>query len=56
MFYGFMMAPLQFKWFGFLSKTFPITKAANTVPALKRVAFDQLIFSPVGRQSPKTLV
>ncbi|KAJ8607292.1 hypothetical protein MRB53_040390 [Persea americana] len=46
--YGFIMAPIQFKWFGFLSKTFPITKSAGTIPALKRVAFDQLIFSPIG--------
>src|SRR5687768_9021321 len=24
--YGFMMAPVQFKWFQFLSRAFPITK------------------------------
>ncbi|KAI9816402.1 MAG: hypothetical protein M1832_005069 [Thelocarpon impressellum] len=46
--YGFIMAPVQFKWFQFLSRTFPITKGAATAPALKRVAFDQLIFAPVG--------
>jgi len=46
--YGFIMAPIQHRWFGFLAKTFPITKTAGTVPALKRVAFDQLIFSPIG--------
>ncbi|KAK4999652.1 hypothetical protein LTR66_001337 [Elasticomyces elasticus] len=46
--YGFMMAPVQYKWFGFLNKTFPITNTAGTVPALKRVAFDQLLFAPVG--------
>ncbi|KAF1984734.1 hypothetical protein K402DRAFT_335992 [Aulographum hederae CBS 113979] len=46
--YGFLMAPVQHKWFGFLAKTFPITKMSGTVPALKRVAFDQLIFAPVG--------
>ncbi|KAK2742575.1 hypothetical protein FQN57_005201 [Myotisia sp. PD_48] len=45
--YGFFMAPLQFQWFGFLSRTFPITKAHSTIPALKRVAMDQLIFAPI---------
>ncbi|PSN72983.1 hypothetical protein BS50DRAFT_513931 [Corynespora cassiicola Philippines] len=46
--YGFLMAPIQHKWFGFLSSTFPITKTAAMVPALKRVAFDQFLFAPVG--------
>jgi len=46
--YGFLMAPLQYKWFAFLSRSFPITKDAGTIPALKRVACDQLIFAPVG--------
>ncbi|KAK8029795.1 hypothetical protein PG993_011086 [Apiospora rasikravindrae] len=46
--YGFAMAPLQFKWFGFLSRTFPITKTSAFGPAMKRVAFDQLIFAPFG--------
>lgn len=46
--YGFIMAPLQHRWFSFLSKTFPLTKAAATTQALKRVAFDQLLFAPVG--------
>lgn len=46
--YGFLMAPVQHKWYGFLSKTFPFTKTSRTIPALKRVAFDQLIFSPIG--------
>jgi len=47
--YGFLMAPVQHRWFGFLARTFPITKATGgTVPALKRVAFDQLIFAPIG--------
>lgn len=46
--YGFMMAPVQFKWFQFLSKTFPITKASGLGAAMKMVAFDQLIFAPVG--------
>lgn len=47
--YGFLMAPVQHKWFSFLSRAFPVTKASGTVPALKRVAFDQLIFAPCGR-------
>ncbi|ODH40569.1 hypothetical protein ACO22_01607 [Paracoccidioides brasiliensis] len=46
--YGFFMAPIQFQWFGFLARTFPITKMHATVPALKRVAMDQFIFAPVG--------
>ena len=46
--YGFLMAPIQHKWFGFLSATFPITKTAAMVPALKRVAFDQFLFAPAG--------
>jgi hypothetical protein len=47
--YGFLMAPIQFKWFQFLSRAFPITKSSGLGPALKMVAFDQLIFAPVGR-------
>lgn len=46
--YGFLMAPVQYKWFGFLSRTFPVTKTSAFVPALKRVAFDQFLFAPVG--------
>ncbi|KAK0620056.1 hypothetical protein B0T14DRAFT_429731 [Immersiella caudata] len=47
--YGFAMAPVQFRWFKFLEKTFPITKNGSAfVPAMKRVAFDQLIFAPFG--------
>ncbi|TDZ20911.1 Protein sym1 [Colletotrichum orbiculare MAFF 240422] len=46
--YGFAMAPLQFRWFKFLSTTFPITKGNAFIPAMKRVAFDQLIFAPFG--------
>jgi protein Mpv17 len=46
--YGFLMAPIQFKWFKFLSRAFPITKASGLGPAMKMVAFDQLIFAPVG--------
>lgn len=49
--YGFMMAPIQFKWFKFLSKAFPITKSSGIGPAMKMVAFDQLIFAPVGMLS-----
>tara|TARA_R110002060_G_scaffold3310_9_gene5271 strand:+ start:721 stop:1245 length:525 start_codon:yes stop_codon:yes gene_type:complete len=47
--YGFMMAPVQFKWFQFLSRAFPITKTSALGPAVKMVAFDQLIFAPVGK-------
>ena len=51
--YGFCMAqigraPVQFKWFGFLERCFPITKAAAFGPAMKRVVCDQLIFAPFG--------
>lgn len=46
--YGFFMAPVQFQWFGFLSRVFPLTKKNPTVPALKRVAADQFIFAPIG--------
>jgi protein Mpv17 len=45
--YGFCMAPIQFKWFKFLGRIFPITKTSAFTPALKRVAFDQFIFAPV---------
>lgn len=46
--YGFFMAPIQFKWFGFLSRVFPLAKKNPTVSAMKRVAFDQLLFAPFG--------
>lgn len=46
--FGFIMSPAQFHWFAFLSRAFPITKESATVPAMKRVAFDQLIFAPIG--------
>ena len=46
--YGFFMAPIQFHWFKFLSRTFPLTKARATVPALQRVGVDQFIFAPFG--------
>lgn len=44
--FGFLMAPLQHKWFGFLSSTFPLTGSSATTAAMKRVAFDQLLFAP----------
>lgn len=47
--FGFFMAPLQFQWFRFLSRAFPITKTSATGPALKRVAVDQLMFAPIGQ-------
>ncbi|KAM3071407.1 hypothetical protein ACMFMF_007879 [Clarireedia jacksonii] len=46
--YGFGMAPIQFKWFQFLSRIFPFGKNPGLFPAIKMVAFDQLIFAPVG--------
>jgi len=47
--YGFLMSPIQHRWFGFLSKTFPIQKIGSPwIPALKRVAFDQFLFAPAG--------
>lgn len=46
--YGFLMAPVQHKWFAFLSRTFPLGKSGGLGPAAKRVAFDQLLFAPVG--------
>jgi len=46
--YPFIMAPLQFLWFGRLTKWFPITANNGTTQALKRVALDQLMFAPVG--------
>jgi protein Mpv17 len=45
--YGFVMAPLQFKWLSLLAKTFPITKQSAFGPALKRMAVDQIVFSPL---------
>lgn len=50
--YGFFMAPIQFKWFGFLSRAFPLTKKSPTLPALKRVVVDQLMFAPFGMDIP----
>lgn len=52
--YGFMMSPVQFHWFAFLSKAFPVTKHSGLIPVLKRVAFDQLMFAPVGKHLLQT--
>ena len=49
--YGFIMSPVQFQWFAFLARAFPITKQSATMPAVQRVCFDQLIFAPIGRFS-----
>ncbi|KAI9722785.1 MAG: hypothetical protein M1828_004481 [Chrysothrix sp. TS-e1954] len=47
--FGFLWAVIQYQWYGFLSRSFPITKGgAATMSALKRVAFDQFIAAPVG--------
>lgn len=45
--YGFCMAPVQFGWFRLLDTTFPMVKgSASFGPAMKRVAADQILFSP----------
>lgn len=46
--YGFLVSPVQYHWFSFLNRAFPITKQNATIPALQRVCFDQLIFAPMG--------
>lgn len=47
--FGFCVAPLQYRWFGFLSKVFPITKGKAALgQAVKRVVFDQLVYAPFG--------
>nr|POE58705.1 phosphoglycerate kinase [Quercus suber] len=46
--YGFIMAPLQHRWFGFLESTFPLSAGKATTNAMRRVAFDQLLFAPCG--------
>ena len=46
--FGFLMTPIQHRWFSFLSSTFPLTKDARTIQALKRVALDQLMMAPCG--------
>lgn len=46
--YGFIMTPVQFQWYGLLTRLFPLTAASATIPALERVAMDQLIFAPFG--------
>lgn len=51
--WGFIMAPIQYKWFQFLSKAFPITKDNGTTQALKRVVADQVFFAPVGSYLPQ---
>ncbi|KAL8899960.1 MAG: hypothetical protein Q9207_005931 [Kuettlingeria erythrocarpa] len=46
--YGFIISPVQFHWFSFLTRTFPITKRSTTIPVFQRMAFDQFIFAPLG--------
>lgn len=46
--WGFIMAPVQFKWFSFLSRRFPIDKSSGMGPVLKRVVADQGGFAPIG--------
>ena len=45
--YGLMMAPVQWLWYNRLNNWFPMTKAAATVPAMQRVAMDQLMYTPI---------
>lgn len=47
--YGFLIAPVQFKWFQLLSRTFPTTKTSATIPAMQRMLADQLILGPIGK-------
>jgi hypothetical protein len=54
--YGFLMAPVQYQWYGFLARSFPLLKGHSTIPAMKRVAMDQLVFAPVGMQPPLPVV
>jgi len=46
--YPFIMAPVQLRWFKFLSSAFPMGPKAGLAVPLKRMACDQLIFSPAG--------
>jgi len=46
--YGFIMAPIQHRWFGWLSRLFPIGGGRSTTNAMRRVAFDQFLFAPCG--------
>ena len=54
--YGFIISPIQFHWFGFLSRTFPFTKGNMTLPTFQRVCFDQLIFAPFGESTLRSIV
>ncbi|KAI9894339.1 MAG: hypothetical protein M1814_003095 [Vezdaea aestivalis] len=48
--FGFILAPVQFKWFQFLSKAFPShPKTHATITTFKRVALDQLVMAPAGK-------
>jgi hypothetical protein len=53
--YGFIMSPLQLRWFRFLSSTFPMSKTSTWLPALKRVSFDQFLFAPAGKNATRHL-
>jgi len=47
--YPFIMTPVQHRWFKFLSTSFPMKAGGAAMgPALKRTAFDQLLFAPLG--------
>ncbi|KAI9683175.1 MAG: hypothetical protein M1829_005966 [Trizodia sp. TS-e1964] len=44
--YGLLVATAQYKWITFLNVAFPKTLTSTFIPALKRVALDQLVFAP----------
>lgn len=47
--YGFIMSPVQYQWFAFLGRAFPIAKGAGGFgQVLKRTACDQLVMAPFG--------
>lgn len=50
--WGLICAPVQLRWYAFLKRVFPIGAGATTSPALKRVACDQFIFTPISEYFP----
>lgn len=54
--YGFIMSPLQYHWFAFLGKAFPLAKTGEGLfggigQVLKRTGCDQLMMAPFGKFS-----
>ena len=54
--YGFLMSPIQHRWFGFLSKTFPIQKTGSAwIPASSvSLSTSSCLRPPVSRLSSHT--